>query len=84
MTILAICAVFDTAIQAHAQPMFVSADGQATRSFTNEVNRADEKNVLYTNPNDFELYHLGLFNDETGEFTSERRLLARAQDLITK
>lgn len=80
---LQVCAVFDRAMQAFAQPMFVPAIGVATRGFTDECNRIDANNQLNKHPEDFELHYLGEYDDETGTFNqTERRLLARAQDTI--
>jgi len=33
-----------------------------------EVNREDTNNTMYHHPEDFALYHLGEFDDNTGKF----------------
>lgn len=67
--ILKVCAIFDGAIQAYARPVFVPAIGAATRSFMDEVRRKGEDNQLHNHPEDFSLYHLADFNEETGKFS---------------
>lgn len=49
-------------------PMFLIADGQATRSFIDEVNRAEKDNQLYQHPEDFDLFSLGSYDTELGTF----------------
>lgn len=78
----------DAAAQTYGPPNAVPSPGVALRSFENEVNRADEKNALYTNPSDFELYAIGEFDDETGLFrpymhegAPRPNLIARAMDV---
>lgn len=51
--------------------MFLQATGQAIRSFTDEVNRAAEDNLMYKHPDDYTLSECGEFDTETGTFTSE-------------
>lgn len=63
-----ICVVRDIKADAYGQPMFVQSTGVALRSFTDEVNRASEDNMLYQHPEDFELFTVGTFNDETCQF----------------
>lgn len=87
---LYIVAVFDSAMNAYARPVFVPAVGAALRGFSDEVNRvaqAGQANDLNSHPEDFSLYNLGQFDEETGGFepppTEGGRplLIARAKDL---
>lgn len=78
----AVCCVFDSAVQAFSQPFFTRAVGEALRSFTDEVNRADAANALYQHPEDYTLYVLAMFDDELGTFTEAKRVLARGQDVV--
>jgi len=48
--------------------MFVPSVGVAIRSFSDEVNRKDPENQLFNHPDDFDLYELGEFDDNTGLF----------------
>lgn len=66
---LNICTVYDRAAQAYGRPMFVPSVGVAIRSFTDEVNRNDSENNLHNHPDDFDLYDLGVFDDQTGMFS---------------
>lgn len=63
-----VCSVHDAAIGAFGRPAFVASMGQAIRSFTDEVNRGAEDNVMFKHPEDVSLYHLGTFDDGTGLF----------------
>nr|QJB19301.1 MAG: nonstructural protein [Microvirus sp.] len=66
---LVLCSVKDRAAQAYGRPMFVPSTGVAIRSFSDEVNRQDNENQLYNHPDDFDLYELGEFDDNTGLFS---------------
>lgn len=68
--IIQVCATLDRAADAFGRPIFVNAIGQAIRSFNDEINRKDEQNPLYLHPEDFDLYHLGSYDDNTGVLTS--------------
>jgi hypothetical protein len=65
---LNICSVKDRAADAFGRPMFVPSTGVAIRSFSDEINRANDDNQLYNHPDDFDLYDLGSFDDNTGLF----------------
>jgi hypothetical protein len=49
-------------------PMFVPTVGLALRTLSDELNRAspDPSNVLAHHPEDFELFHIGDFETDTG------------------
>lgn len=68
MTIMQIVAVRDTKADTYSRPFFVPTLGMAIRSFHDEVNRVDQNNELNKHPEDFNLYHLGTFEDEKGTF----------------
>lgn len=80
---LQIVVVRDSAVDAFGQPNFVVSIGGATRGFADEVNRAADNNQLNKHPDDFELYHLGSYNDAGAVFTllEKPRLIARGKDL---
>lgn len=65
---LVLCTVKDRAADAYGRPMFVPSVGVAIRSFSDEVNRDDPENQLNRHPDDFDLYELGEFDDNTGLF----------------
>lgn len=68
--ILSVVSVFDKAAAAYSRPFFVPTLGMAIRSFSDEANRADEDNPMYKHPSDYELYHLGSFDDASGTLIS--------------
>lgn len=84
---IAVC-VRDAAAETFGPPFFVPNAAVAVRTFSNEVNRMDDKNQLFLTPAHFELYQVGVFDDESGFFEVEvyegkprPKLLARAEDL---
>lgn len=80
-----VLAVRDRAIDAYGQPFFSSSVGGAVRSFSDEVNRAGENNQLNKHPEDFDLFLLGEFDDNTGEFDTTRPAqVAVGKDLVIK
>jgi len=66
---LTICTVKDRAADAYGRPMFVPSTGVAIRSFSDEINRQSDDNQMYNHSDDFDLYELGEFDDNTGLFT---------------
>lgn len=80
---LCIVSIKDRATDSFSRPVFVSAPGQAVRSFSDEVNRAGDGNEINRHPDDFDLYLLGYFDDTRGAFDAcEPSLLARGKDVI--
>lgn len=65
---LIMCAVRDRAADAYARPMFVPSVGIAIRSFSDEINRNAEDNQMNKHADDFDLYELGEYDDETAKF----------------
>jgi hypothetical protein len=65
---LKIFAVRDRATVQFSTPMFLVSEGQAIRSFTDEVNRNEKDSQLYAHPDDFDLYWMGDFDSDTGIF----------------
>lgn len=80
--ILYICSIRDSATETFARPIFVQNSRIAVRSFTDEVNRAEANNDLNKHPDDFTLFELGTFDDQTGQFSGNIVQLARAKDII--
>lgn len=60
-------AVFDNKAGAHAAPFFATTIGLARRYFADAVNQPDHP--LAKCPEDFTLFHLGHWDDETAIFT---------------
>lgn len=65
---LEMLAIHDRAADAYGRPMFLPSIGVGIRSFSDEVNRSDKDNNLYMHPDDFDLFHLGTFDDISGQF----------------
>lgn len=82
----AVCAVFDKAVGAYMRPAFAQSVGQMVRSFGDEVNRPDQNNPINGHPDDFELFHFGFFDDDTGRFelSDIPARVARASDLFVQ
>lgn len=82
--ILHIFSIRDSAASSYGRPFFLPSVGVALRTFGDEVNRADLNNPMYQHPEDFELFHLGEFNDESAEFSVFKipEQIARAKDYV--
>lgn len=59
-----IVAVRDRQLDAFMRPFTAATIGQAVRAFSDEVNRQGSE--LNQHPEDYELYQLGEFDDDTG------------------
>lgn len=59
-----IFSVFDSAVEAFMQPMFVRAKGEAVRLFTDACN--DNKTPLQAHPEHYSLWYIGEFEDSSG------------------
>lgn len=61
--ILKIYTVKDLQVQAFLPPFYARTDGEAGRSFIQAISTGG----LKQNPTDYELHHIGTFNDESSE-----------------
>ena len=61
-----ICSVKDRAADAFGRPLFVPSVGMAIRSFSDEVNRQADDNQMFHHTEDFDLFELGSYDDNTG------------------
>lgn len=65
-----ICAIKDRSIEAYINVHVVRAEGQAIRQFMDAL--ADQKTgTLHTHPDDYDLYCIGHYDDNTGHITPE-------------
>lgn len=62
----AMFAIRDTCVGSFLLPMFFQNRAGAVRAFGDAVNKAASDNQLYQHPEHFQLFELGLFDDETG------------------
>lgn len=83
---LRIYAVKDRATDAYAQPMFLQTNNQAIRLFQDEVNRAAPDNALNKHPDDYDLYYIGKWENESALLTPTERpeLIMRGKDAYIK
>lgn len=81
---MCVCAVRDRATDCFARPMFVQALGQAVRSFSDEINRVEQDNMLHKHPEDFDLFELGTFDDSDASFEllEKPRQVAIGKDVV--
>jgi len=80
---LFVVSVKDRAADVFNRPFFVPHRNVAIRDFTDEVNRSAVDNQLNKHPDDFDLYLLGEFNDNSGEFVMiTPQVLVRAKDVV--
>lgn len=66
-----VCAVHDKAVEAFGQPFYVVNKGAALRGFGDECKRVpspDRPNPFFGHLEDYSLYYLGDFDDNTGRF----------------
>lgn len=77
---LYVVAIWDSALDAFNNPIFVPHIGVATRSFGDEVN--NPSSPMNGHPTDYELHCLGDFDPDSGAFGVDgRRLLVRGADV---
>lgn len=78
---LEIFAIYDRVAEAYSQPFFTHNENIAMREFGKWVNTPDTQ--YYNHPNDYSLYHLGNFDDNTAAFEikAEPTRIAVAMDL---
>jgi len=78
-----IVVVKDTAARVFGTPFVVQAVAQAVRSLRDEVNSKEATSDLARHPDDFELYEIGSFDEDTGVITPtpEPIIVCRAKDL---
>lgn len=63
---LKIFSIRDQKSEVFNTPWYKTTHGEAERDFRSAVN--DEKTFLYKHPEDFDLYFLGTYDDNTGKF----------------
>lgn len=56
--------ILDTAAKAYNTPFCMQNDALAIRAFSHNVN--DETTTINKNPEQFSLYHIGVFDDQSG------------------
>ena len=80
--IINIYAIKDAKADAFLNPFFKPNDAMAERDFANAC--ADENSMFARNPEDFQIYHIGEFDDESAEVKpSLVKLIASGIDYAT-
>lgn len=76
--------VRDVISDTYGRPFYSTNDETAVRSLAMEVNSGVEDSVLATNPDDFELYLLGEYDDSTASFDihDSIKFIVRASNLL--
>lgn len=67
---LNIYAIRDLKIDAFSQPYYSHTHGSALRAFTDHVN--DPQSMPNKHPEDYELWHLGDFDDQSGQLNQDK------------
>lgn len=77
-----ICAVRDRAVDAFGVPFFCHHVNEAIRSFKTEVNR--DGSIFKDHPDDYDLYELGRYDDQTGSVVPSDRpsMLATGKSMV--
>lgn len=63
---LCVYAIYDSKAKAYGQPFYMQYDDMCTRAVINLS--MDPTHQFCTNPEDFDLFRLGVFDDENGRF----------------
>lgn len=82
MAVIHVFSIRDIKANVFTKPFFAPNDGVAERLFKNEVNRQAFDNQLYTNPEDFHLFNIGTFDEDTGLMTSQLPQFIRSGDQV--
>ncbi len=68
--IMKVFAVYDTQAKIFSSPSFMLSIGTAKRGFMDQAN--DKTKLVGQHPEDYTLFHLGEYNDETGTFKNNK------------
>lgn len=64
--------VFDTAASAFLRPFFAETEGLAKRAFSEAINTPQGDASFFKHYQDYSLFLVGWFDDQTGEITAEK------------
>lgn len=84
---MVMCSVRDRAANTFGAPFFTVALGSAMRSFNDAINNtSDPQNMMAHHPEDYDLFHLGFYLDDTATFELLERPLqiAVGKDVVLK
>ena len=75
-----IYSVLDTKTQRYMVPWYLHSDVEAVRHFTTLTNT--DSTQIHANPSDYELYAIGVWNDETSETILLNQHVVSASSLV--
>lgn len=79
--VLKIFATFDKKLVSFQQPFYAPTAGGANRAFTDAVN--DQQHPMNKHPEDYDLYELGEWDDQTGKFiTHEPNMISQGRNVV--
>lgn len=80
---LSIVVMKDTAVQAFMAPQAVQHRNAMVRAVGDAMKNTENKADYVKHPEDFELYEVGTFDDQTGKLEAkEPELIVRLKDLV--
>jgi len=82
MAKLILVAVKDRAVDAFMNPFVVPSRGMAIRAFGDEMNKSDS--AMRAHPDDYDLYELGEFDQDTGVVVSDVKQLAIGKNVVVQ
>lgn len=81
--ILTAFAIYDAKAKAYLAPFYFAQQGQATRVFADCINDPTKQHAFARNPEDYSIWQIGTFDDETAAIlNSDRELLANGLHLL--
>lgn len=80
--ILKLYTIYDSAAQSYSNPVYMIGRGVAFRSFQDEVAKPDSR--FHQHPDDYTLFELGSFDDQTATFIFHKapEKVAMAREVI--
>lgn len=80
-----VISIKDRATGLFSRPWFTRTHAEAVRIFTDEVNREGADNPINKHPDDYTLYAIAVWNDNTGSFQPhEPRKLCDATTILER
>jgi hypothetical protein len=82
--VLRLYSVFDEKASSFGSPFYLETDGMALRLFSDQVTDSSHPSLLNQHPEDFKLYCIGQFDNDSGEVIKESqpRFLANGSDFV--
>lgn len=68
MTKLAVCTVYDTVANMYGSPFCALSAAVAIREIQSEMSNPSHRGPMQTHPQDYRLFQLGTFDNDTGRY----------------